>query len=228
LQFTRTLRLLTLPGLLTCALSSAASGQDSTTAASNSAFSGWQGKTVALSNRPMVNFLPNTSGGTLYGVKGMIDMVDAGRQLVTEYSLQDPAPAMARQLLQAAQERYGVVPANAATVSVDETAVGKLAQAAHGADLLFDLQLVGWGIRHVPLHPLQYWVNFSATVRIIDVGKAALLGTRTCHAGDDSDSELSTYDALVADHAALLKSRLGRDADRCVSEFKAQVLHIPG
>ncbi|TLY65930.1 MAG: hypothetical protein E6K46_12920, partial [Gammaproteobacteria bacterium] len=69
--------------------------------------SAWRGKSVTLTNRPPAGFAPVTAGKMMFGLIGAAAMVEAGRKLVAENSLEDPAPIVARSLQQAAMDHYG-------------------------------------------------------------------------------------------------------------------------
>ena len=102
--------------------------------------SAWRGKSVALTNRPPAGFAPVTAGKMMFGLIGAAAMVEAGRRLVAENSLEDPAPIVGRSLQQAAMAHYGTVDSANPPTSIDETDILKLAQAARGADLLLFLR----------------------------------------------------------------------------------------
>src|SRR2546421_12093294 len=67
----------------------------------------WRGKSVALTNRPPAGFAPVTAGKMMFGLIGAAAMVEAGRKLVAENSLGDPAPVGGRSLQQAAMAHDG-------------------------------------------------------------------------------------------------------------------------
>ena len=188
--------------------------------------SAWRGKSVALTNRPPAGFAPVTAGKMMFGLIGAAAMVEAGRKLVAENSLEDPAPIVARSLQQAAMDHYGTVASANPPASIDETDILKLAQAARGADLLFDVQVTGWGFAYKP-SLTHYFVLLGVKLRVIDVPNKALIAEGFCSRNDKDAKGLPTYDQLLAEHGALLKSKLKADTDACIEEFKQKVLNIP-
>ena len=192
--------------------------------------SAWKGKSVALTNRPTAGFMPITTGKAMFGVIGVAAMVGAGKTMVAENSLEDPAPQVGRRLRDAAATQFGIVPATIAPVSIDETDISKLASAARGADLLFDVQLTAWGLGFKPFS-LHYYVSLGVKFRLIDVEKQTLVAEGLCFTNerDKEAKDLPTYDELMADHAKLLKSKLQAHTDACVEELEQKVLNIsPG
>lgn len=189
---------------------------------------GWQGKSVAVTNRPTAGFMPMTTGKAMFGVIGVVAMAEAGKRIVAENSLEDPAPQVARRLRDAAATQFKIVPATTPTVSIDETDIPKLASAARGADLLFDAQVTGWGLSYKPFS-LHYIVSLYIKLRVIDVQKQTLIAEGFCARNDKEKEEkdLPRYDDLMDDHAKLLKSKLQADTDSCVEELEQKVLNIP-
>ena len=192
--------------------------------------SAWKGKSVALTNRPSAGFMPVTTGKAMFGLIGAVAMVEAGKTIVAENSLEDPAPQVGRRLRDAAVTQFGIVPAAIPPVSIDETDITKLASAARGADLLFDVQLTAWGLGYKPFS-LHYYVSLGIKLRLIDVEKQTLIAEGYCFTNerDKEAKDLPTYNELMADHAALLKSKLQAHTDACVEELEQKVLNIaPG
>src|SRR5437763_10209932 len=175
----------------------------------------WRGKSVALTNRPPAGFMPTTAGKMMFGLIGVGAAVEAGRKMVTENSLEDPAPIVGRALQEASAAQYGTVAATSPPASIDETDVTRLAQAARGADLLFDVQAPGWGFLYKP-NRRHYFVNLGVKLRVIDVPKKTLVAEGFCMRSDKDAKGLPTYDQLLAEHGALLKSKLKADTDACI------------
>ncbi|TLY83376.1 MAG: hypothetical protein E6K41_01375 [Gammaproteobacteria bacterium] len=213
--------------LISAALLFASGGCVSTrTTQIDSRTSDWRGKSVALTNRPPAGFMPTTAGKMMFGLIGVGAAVEAGRKMVAENSLEDPAPIVGRALQEASAAQYGTVAATSPPASIDETDVTRLAQAARGADLLFDVQVTGWGFLYKP-NLTHYFVNLGVKLRVIDVPKKTLVAEGFCMRSDKDAKGLPTYDQLLAEHGALLKSKLKADTDACIEEFKQKVLNIP-
>jgi hypothetical protein len=77
----------------------------------------------------------------LHSLSGAVAMIEAGKTIVNENEVDDPAPVLAQSLIKVAETHYGVMPATNASVPIDTTDVQKLAHAASGADLLLDVHI---------------------------------------------------------------------------------------
>jgi hypothetical protein len=200
-----------------------------TTAVSDT--TGWRGKTVAVTARPPAGFAAMTGGkalllgfGPIGGAIAGAGMASAGKSIITENGIEDPAPRLDQDLLKVAGVQYGAVAASIAPVSVDTTDVGKLAQAAVGADLLLDVQCYDRGMMLRGLH--HYDVHSSINVRVIDVHAAKLLAEGHCRQTTDKEPNPPTYDELLAEKAARLKAILDTQREACSTKFSTEVLNI--
>ena len=198
-----------------------------TTEAPAEQLSKWQGKTVALSDRPRAGFAPMTAGKAMLGLLGTAALIEAGKTIVAENGIEDPAPVLARELLAAGEKKYGVVPASIPPVKVDTGDVAQLAKAAKGADILLDVQNVGFGWIYHSTDWGHYRVITSYKLRIVDVAKSVLIAEGFC-ARKSEDSEMKTKDELLADHAALLKTTINDQRDACRKDLGKQVLALTG
>jgi hypothetical protein len=185
----------------------------------------WQGKTVALTDRPRAGFVAATAGKAAFALIGVAAMVEAGKTIVTENAIEDPAPHLAHDLLAAVTQQYGLVAATMPPVRIDTTDTAQLAHAAHGADILLDVQVVGMGFRYLPTQWGHYVVDSSYKLRIVDVANASLVAEGFCHQ-KLPEAEAKTHDELLADKAAVLKSTLDRQREHCQDQFQRSVLAI--
>jgi hypothetical protein len=166
-----------------------------------------------------------TAGKALFSVFGVAAAVEAGKTIIEENGIEDPAPHLARDLLATGQQKYGIVPATIPPVKVDTGDVAQLAKAAHGADLLLDVQNLGVGWLYGAADWVHYRVSTSYKLRIVDVSRAALIGEGFCQQRQ-SQEEAKSKDELLADHAALLKQVIADQRDACRDAFEKQVLSI--
>src|SRR5690348_8238990 len=73
-----------------------------------------RGKVVATTLRPRAGLMAMTRGKAYFGVIGVAAMVEAGKAVVAENDIEDPAPLVSHSLLLAVQKQYGAVPATSA------------------------------------------------------------------------------------------------------------------
>jgi hypothetical protein len=186
-----------------------------------------RGKVVALTDRPRAGFVAMTPGKAAFAMIGAALMIEAGKAIVQENDIPDAAPIVDHALLIAAQEHYGAVPATTVPVQIDTTDVIKLADAAKGADILFDVQGVGSQFRYKPLNFSWYIVDSKYKFRIIDVHARKLIAEGFCFQSTKDDPTPLSHDELLADKAARLKAILNAQRDQCTNQFANQVLSLP-
>jgi hypothetical protein len=186
----------------------------------------WQGKTIAVTTRPRADFVAMTAGKAAFALVGAVAMIEAGKAIVNENEIEDPAPVLAQSLIKAAETHYGVIAATNASASVDTTDVPKLAHAAGGADLLLDVQSLGNQFRYFPTDWSHYAVDSAFKVRLIDVHAGSLLAEGFCRQTTQKDPSPPTKSELLADQAATLKSILATQRDACLQQLEKDVLGI--
>lgn len=193
---------------------------------SNQITSAWRGKSVILTDRPRAAFVPMTAGKAAFALVGALAAVEAGKNLVAENEIEDPAPIVARDLLELLRKQYGVVPANLPAVKVDTTDVRELARAVSSADLVIDVQSLGAGFNYFATDWGHYWVNSALILRVIDVRTGEALAGGSCRRDSRSDPNPPTKDELLAKKAERLKAILSAQRDACRDELAANVLHV--
>jgi hypothetical protein len=186
----------------------------------------WQGKTIAVTTRPRADFVAMTAGKAAFALVGAIAMIEAGKTIVKENDVQDPAPVLAQGLLSEAATHFGVIPAPDLSVVIDTTDVPKLAHAAAGADLLLDVQSMGNQFRYFPTDWSHYAVDSAFKVRLIDVRSSSLLAEGFCRQTTQKEPSPPTKDELLANRAARLKAILETQRDACLAQLKKDVLGV--
>lgn len=186
----------------------------------------FQSKTVALTARPRAAFMAGTAGKAMFAVVGAVAMEESGKAIVTDNAIDDPATTVARDLLAAAEKRYGVVAAPMQPIVIDTTDMSQLARAAKGADLLLDVQSYGQSFMYFPADWSHYWVSTIINVRLIDVPRAGLIGEGHCDVNTRKDPNPLTRSELLEDKAARLKAILDAQSAHCAAKFRAEVLRI--
>jgi len=184
-----------------------------------------RGKAVAITDRPRAGLIAMTRGYGMLGAVGVGVMVAHGENIIKDNDIQDPAPQINHALLLAAQSQYGIVPVSTPPAHVDTTDVVQLAQAAGGADVLFDVQETIRQFRYRPFSA-GYIVDSGFKFRIIDVHSRTMIAEGFCSQSTKDDPARPSDDDLLANGAAMLKQTLDAQRDRCRSQFEAQVLNI--
>ena len=201
-------------------VSTRAAQMDTTSAA------GLRGKVVAITLRPRTAVIAMSRAKvSAHGLIGAVVMTQSnGKSAVAENGIEDSAAVVSQALLLAAQKQYGAVSA-ASPVRIDTTDVRQLAQAAAGADVLFDVQEVEFTYEFIPFKHDQYRVHSSFKFRIVDVHAGTLITERSCQQSTKDEPTHPSEDELLANDAALLKQILNTQRDQCESQFETQVLN---
>ena len=211
---------------LLCVVSLAGCVSTKTAQIENSRAAALRGKVVAITDRPRAGLVAMTRGYGMLGAVGAGIMIAHGESIIKDNDIQDPAPQINHALVLAAQSQYGIVPVGTPPVHVDTTDVVQLAQAASGADVLFDVQETARQFRYRPFGS-GYIVDSAFKFRIIDVHSRAMIAEGFCMQSTKDDPARPSDDDLLANGAVMLKQTLDAQRDKCRSQFEAQVLNIP-
>jgi hypothetical protein len=189
--------------------------------------SSWAGKTVVVTARPQARFMSYSRVKITFGLFGIAAAAVQGKQIIEHNGIENPAPRLAQALFEAGRDRYGVVPAPLAPLSLASDDAVVVARAGHGADLVFDVQQTGGSLEPLLSTASGYFVTSELRFRVIDVASGHVLGDATCVRTTQLNPDLLTRDELLADHAARLKTILGTQRDFCLEYFRVQVLRLP-
>jgi hypothetical protein len=124
------------------------------------------------------------------------------------------------------EDKYGLVTATGTAPLADSTDTRKLASLYSAGDFVLDVQTVNWSFVYRP-SLTHYRVLYSVKVRLIETHEAKLLAEAFCYRKDDDDKNPPTHEELLADQAALLKTRLHDHAAECAGELKNKLLGAP-
>jgi hypothetical protein len=211
---------------LGCLLSLEACVSTRTTGVSNDSVSAMHGKSLAISQRTKPDFSAMTAGKAMFGLLGAAAMISAGNKIIVDNNIEDPAPFVADQLRQAMENKYGLVTAPGTMPLADSTDTRKLASLYSAGDFVLDVQTVNWSFLYRP-NLTHYRVLYSVKVRLIATHDSKLLAEAFCYRKDDDDNNPPTHDELLADQAALLKSKLHDHAAECAGELTNKLLGAP-
>jgi hypothetical protein len=209
-----------------CLLSLGACVSTRTTGVSDDSASAMHGKSIAISQRTKPDFSAMTAGKAMFGVLGATAMISAGNKIVVDNNIEDPASFVADQLRHALENKYGLVTAAGTAPLADSMDTRKLASLYSAGDFVLDVQTVNWSFQYRP-NLTHYRVMYSVKVRLIDTHGAKLLAEAFCYRKDDDDKNPPTHEELLADQAALLKTRLHDHAAQCAGELTNKLLGTP-
>ena len=185
----------------------------------------WQGRSVALTARPMGRFMAWTRVNMALGMLGGGAAASAeGSHIVTANGIENQGPRIARTLLSSAQKQLGVVAASITPLSMSATDVAAVVHAARGADLVFDVQPLRESLEPFVAKAGKYFVTSDVLFRIVEVASGRVLAEKTCVRTTQTDPVLPSREEWLANHAERLKAALVAQADSCLDTFEIQVL----
>lgn len=180
-----------------------------------------KGKTVARTTyAAKPDFTAMTPANGAFGLVGALAAISAGNSLVNDNGLTVPSDTIGQVLVSQLRDERGMRMA-VEPVATSSDDIGRIVAAAKGkADYVLDVQTTGWGITYYPTHWGSYRVNHSAHARLIDVADNRVVAQGRCLTGPDYTDQAPSYNELLDNRAAGLKSRLSLAGDECVAILK--------
>ena len=184
-----------------------------------------RGQTIVLTARPAPQMAVQSSGSAALGVFGAIGgiasaslQIDRGAAFVKQYQLTSPTDPVAGALARALRSQWGMQMAGPA-VPVDDNDMPALAAKANGkARYVLDVITTLWMLDAIGGRA-QY--GHAARARLIDTRSGQVVADGTCSTEPARTlAELPTYDSVVANNAAVLKSQMNTVHEACVNQLR--------
>lgn len=190
------------------------------------AVSDLKNQTIVQTARKVPDFAAMTAGKAAFALLGAIAMISEGNSIVANNKVADPADSIATGLAAALSNAYGVrVVTPPVVVSSDD--VGQVAQASIGAArFVIDVQTINWSFGYFPTDWTHYRVIYTAKARLIDSQSKSVVAEGFCKRIPETNANAPTYDELLANQAALLKSELSLATEACVKSLKSEMLSL--
>ena len=179
-----------------------------------------RGQPVAPVARKTPDFAAMTPGKAMFGLIGAGLMISEGNKIVADNKVADPAANIATELSSMLAQKHGAS-SSAASVTVDSDDVAKIAQSAPGARFIVDVQTVNWSLLYFPTNWARYRVLYTAKARIVDTQAKSVVAESFCKHIPEDASQAPSYDDLLANEGALLKTHLAQGAKSCLDQLKA-------
>jgi hypothetical protein len=140
--------------------------------------------------------------------------MSAGDKLINADAVDDPAPAIAREVAEgyAAQSGAQVADAPAAW------------DGGGSARYLVRVLTSEWGFTYYPLDWGHYHLTYDAKLELVDIASKHVIAKASCSHRPNQSAEHFTYDDLTGNGGSMLKSQLKAIAGECAAQFKAAVL----
>lgn len=185
-----------------------------------------QGQSVVVTSREKPSFSATTAGTASFAVIGALAAISEGNSIVEKNGVADPADFISSSLAKSLEAAQSVKIISASVpVKSDEASV-IASSAASSATYVLDVQTTYWGFIYFSSDWTHYRVFYSAKARLIDTRTKSVVALGICRRFPESNIGAPTYDELLANQAAGLKSELEAAAKECVNTLKAEMLAV--
>lgn len=187
-----------------------------------------QSKKVVATTYAKPDFAAMTPAKAALGLFGAAAMISEGNEVISANEVPDPAVGISDDLLRIAQEKRSivVVPQPKARAMATSDEVPSLLTAYPGADYILDVKTINWMFSYYPANWTGYRVIYSARIRVIETVTKGVVAETMCQTVQGDDSKPPTYDQLLADKAALLKSLLDKARKQCADLVAKELLQL--
>src|SRR5436309_2349898 len=146
-----------------------------------------------------------------------------GQPMVAEYSLEDPVLTVRDEFVAGITSRLEL-----SNMTIRENAVGddeltKLRETL-GDSVLIDLKTVEWGLFTAPLRFSQYYVEYVARGRLVNLREHKILWQTKCAYRRSDRESPSNWDELTANSGKLMKEKLKEHAVACARALLSNFL----
>jgi hypothetical protein len=181
-------------------------------------------QSLSLTKREKPSFAASTPAKAVFGLIGAVAIISEGNKIVKESDVPDPANSIAVGLAKALGEKYGTkFSGNTVLITTDEAE--RIADASKAsAKFVLDVATTYWGFVYFPTSWGRYRVIYMARTRLIDTEAKKVVAEGFCKRIPESDANAPTYDELVANSAARLKSELSLAAEECINSLRKEML----
>jgi hypothetical protein len=181
-------------------------------------------QSLSHTTREKPSFTAFTAGKAVFGMLGGALMISEGNKIVKENDVPDPANSIAVGLAKALGEKYGTkFSGNTVIVTTDEAEqIADVSKAS--AKFVLDVETVNWSFIYFPTNWARYRVIYTARARLIDTEAKKVVAEGFCNRIPQPDANAPTYDELVANSAAGLKSELSLATEECINSFRKEML----
>ena len=184
-----------------------------------------QGRSVVSSKYETPDFTAMTAGKAAFAILGAVAMISEGNALVRDNAVEDPALAIGKDLQARLNAARGMTAVPGSSITSKNDLPSVLASNP-GADYVLDVQTLNWSFAYFPTNWTHYRVMYAARVRLIDATSKAVVAEAGCRSVPSDDKDAPTYDELLADKAALLKSHLAKAAAACADQVARETFKV--
>lgn len=179
-------------------------------------------QTPEVRNAGSAGMMFGAIGGAVAGAIQAHEAEEAGRQLVTEYHLEDPMPKIKQSLLNNLTRRqsfHNFKSLDEELPSDDLDALKKKLQKG----LVLDFKTTAWSLNPAgSLSQNTYRVHYAGRARLIRLPEGTVEWQSVCETDGKIEDSAPTLLQAVANSGAFLKSQLNSASESCVSQLELQ------
>lgn len=178
--------------------------------------------TVVTYKKP--DFAAQTYGKAMLGGLGAVAVITDGDAIIADNQVPDPAVAISARL---AEKLAPAIAASSTVTLSDRDAKGDTEEALSNdvkhEGVVLDVETINWSFIYFPLDWTHYRIMLSARARLIDAQTGKRLAQAPCIFLSDEKSP-PTYDEMLADSAARLKSMIADAGQSCLVKMSKDLL----
>jgi len=192
------------------------------------------GKSCEISNPKTPDFYAQTTAKAwLPPVIGIAASFSAGREIVAENGIEDPAVFVSQEISKLLQEHFNVRVLPKSDLISENNDTDTLCKTYSQGDFLLDVRTAGWsfgtGAGSNPALSAQYVVSFFMHLKIVDVkSKQVLTEEIFIYPNTKSTDTHKTfsYDELMDNQAVGIKKELRKGAEEAVMFFREKSFNL--
>ncbi|MBT8149686.1 MAG: hypothetical protein KJO24_07115, partial [Gammaproteobacteria bacterium] len=139
-----------------------------------------QGQSLTVVERESPAFVAMTSGKGMFAVAGVGAAVAAGNKLVEENSIEDPAKSIGAALATQLHKQHGLHFAGVSASVAKSDKLSAISQLAGNSKYALDVATNGWSYMYDGFNFSDYYVGYSAKIRLIDVVNGKVVSSGMC------------------------------------------------
>lgn len=208
--------------LLVVSLSLAGCASTQNIPVDSSTLDSFGGKRLILVQRESPSFIAMTYGKGMFALAGVGAAATAGNNLVKEKNIVDPAMGIAESLGTILKSRYGLRGVRKTSTVAASGDLEEIVALSGSIDYALDVVTTGWQYIYDGFKFSDYFVRYTANLRLIDVRTSKVVSSGFCHYDPKKAGKPAvTHDTLLKNNAAYIKQELS-DAKRfCTQQFIA-------
>lgn len=192
------------------------------------------GKTCEISKPKTPDFYAQTTGKAwLPPMIGIAASYSAGREIVAENNIADPAIHVSKEISKILGENFNIkLLPESANIS-ENSDIDTLCKTYSRGDLLLDVRTTFWsfgtGAGSNPALSAQYLVSFAINLKVIDVKLKEVLTEETFVYPNTTSADAKrtfSYDELMNNNAEGLKMGLRKGADEAILFFREKAFNL--